>query len=156
MALWEDELVSEIQEQQAVARNSATKKPTKVSSPCLLDQSRSSEVLLQPSPKTKKHIDVELPEHAFIRKNSAPTLLGRKTPPLAGGRAKLKGRLGHLVAAVAHSHSASGNSSRDSSYQPADFEVYLCDKCDRMFCLEEDMQKHSLSCVGLAQAKISH
>lgn len=70
----------------------------------------------------------------------------------------MKGRLGHLVAAVAEAHKHTAAQARraeqpcvdkGTSKSSADIEVYLCDTCDRMFYLAEDMQKHSLSCEKL-------
>lgn len=70
---------------------------------------------------------------------------------------KLRGRLGHLVEAVAEAHrnalpstselgSCVSGEGGDEDCQPVDIEVYLCEKCDRMFCHAEEMHKHSLSC----------
>lgn len=78
----------------------------------------------------------------------------------SGSQSKRKGRLGHLITAVSEAHGAAsrgdskpydGQKSKDnSSYEPVDIEVFLCDKCDRMFCHAEEMQKHCFSCEQLA------
>lgn len=75
------------------------------------------------------------------------------------GHSSMKGRLGHLKRAVADAHRNSSksdvsetgphNSSDDNSNQLMDIEVYLCEKCDRMFCHPEEMLRHSSSCEKL-------
>lgn len=71
----------------------------------------------------------------------------------------MKGRLGHLITAVSEAHGGAsrgdskprdGQKSKDnSSCEPVDIEVFLCDRCDRMFCHAEEMQKHCFSCEQL-------
>ena len=76
-----------------------------------------------------------------------------------GSQSKRKGRLGNLITAVSEAHGAAGEDSKyhdgqksrdTSSCEPVDIEVFLCDKCDRMFCHAEEMQKHCFSCEQLA------
>ena len=72
---------------------------------------------------------------------------------ISSSNSKLKGRLGHLVAAIADSQRnipSSVNSQnlnlRCSSMD--DIEVHVCDKCDKMF-YQEELIDHNLSCDRL-------
>ena len=78
---------------------------------------------------------------------------------------KLRGRLGHLVEAIAEAHrlspspppvpmqrpawyqSASNHSSHDSTNSSySDIEISLCNKCDRMFHSKVEFDAHQLIC----------
>ena len=68
------------------------------------------------------------------------------------GQSSMKGRLGHLKRAVADAHrnnAGSGIRDNDDIEQPMDIEVFLCDKCDRMFCHADELYRHNSSCDGV-------
>ncbi len=85
---------------------------------------------------------------------------------LSFGDGKLKGHLGHLAAAVAESHrnASSGTIAEQScvpedtqthdevknNLQPVDIDIYSCKNCDKMFCQQEEIAQHYLSCDKLS------
>lgn len=87
---------------------------------------------------------------------------------LLSGDAKLKGHLGHLAAAVAESHrNVSGSSLVKQSksvaddtthhrvkenFQPVDIDIYSCENCDRMFCHDDELTQHYLSCEKMSKS----
>lgn len=150
--------MDDIQDQQVFIRNSTRREK--------IPQQRK----LQPHQTMgSRELPVEVCKSATGTRSRASSAQGK--PQSAGGysdvkdhsgRSSMKGRLGHLKRAVADAHRNSSSSSltgllgtdtgqkSHNSYQPMDIEVYLCDKCDRMFCHAEKLQRHSLSCEKLA------
>lgn len=180
LRLWEDDVLSEIQVQQEAirTRSGAGATPDQLQLWC----HRSTGSVPQLTRRVQT-VEVELPEQTFPKKTrSAGASSAPASRPVSkqwgvqsaverrNARSSLKGRLGHLVAAVADAHkqsvlesrqqhqlsrSGSGNLEqrpveKAASKSSMDIEVYLCDTCDRMFYLEEDMQRHSLSCERMS------
>lgn len=80
--------------------------------------------------------------------------------------AKLKGRLGHLVAAIAEAHSSSSTTyvdgSSSGSHEPSrwhntawvsanssldSIEMHMCSKCDRMYSNMDELEHHQSLCL---------
>lgn len=134
--------MDDIQDQRVFIRNSTKKKTIKIPQhrelqPQLLEQDfvRKSTSRPKTSSAQRKREDSDLePQRKLQSAGSA-----------------MKGRLGHLRRAVADAHRKPTSTGKRgvSDTVPIDIEVYLCDKCDRMFCHADEMQKHSSSCEKL-------
>lgn len=131
----------------------------------------------------KYHVNVSVPNSdgslwgrqsgEFVaKKNTRPS--SKFTDQPRASMSKLRGRLGHLVAAVAEAHRASSsvssrvdgtNSSRglgtESECQLAfnnawvsanssldSIEVHMCSKCDRMYSNRADLEHHQAICIS--------
>lgn len=75
------------------------------------------------------------------------TSLGAKGE-LSSSNSKLKGRLGHLVMAIADSHAHDSSRSAEHKHRNIDLElsedvdIHLCDNCDKMFYCEQELKEH--------------
>ena len=122
-------------------------------------------------------VDHRRKNNADKRRTNLRVKSGGRRPSIEQPRAstaKLKGRLGHLVAAIAESHSSSSSptashtgigagsggcvKTESSSHGHSNawvsannsidsIEVQMCSKCDRMFSDRSDLEHHQASCV---------
>jgi hypothetical protein len=142
--------VADIQDQQMFVRNSAHIRKSGPRTPCKRAVSKLPPMDYQ---ELKRNDNAQRASSAQRAVQSSEFSEARSRLYSAG--VGMKGRLGHLKRAVADAHrnrlssrvSETGQTS--SSDQAVDIEVYSCNRCDRMFCHVEEMQRHSLSCEKL-------
>ena len=187
--LWRKEVLSQLQEEQSMARQSSKE---------FVDELHTGEAWNYPSiagPTTASlsndghqqrfndHVNVSVPNSdenlwgrkngEFVpKKNTRPS--SKSTDQPRASTAKLKGRLGHLVAAIAEAHCASSSTSshvdRTNSSKglgtksEAEFacsnawvsvnssldsiEVHMCSKCDRMYSNRVELEHHQAICTS--------